>query len=98
MNLDPEKTDQDKFDENDFKLPSIFKKIGIPSNKVDFKPSDGPNIAPLNPTGAYFMSNELSLEIPLPESMKMKISAIKGALEIEDTSELLPSTKVSNLM
>jgi hypothetical protein len=44
------------------------------------------------------MSNELNLQLPLPENMQVKVKAIKEALEIDDTSEILPSTKVSNIM
>lgn len=36
-NMDPETTDQYKFEENEFKFPSIFKKIGVPSHKAGAK-------------------------------------------------------------
>jgi hypothetical protein len=35
--MDPETTDQYKFEENEFKFPSIFKKIGVPSHKAGAK-------------------------------------------------------------
>lgn len=49
----------------------------------------------LRTTGAYFMSNELNQDVPLPEDLQQGLKMFQEVLEVKP-SKLTPSLTVSN--
>ena len=71
-------------------MPSyLHTKVGIPKGTAK-----APNYST---TGVYFMSNEISQDIPIPDHLKEQVKQMYEALEI-NTHELHPSMAVSNLL
>lgn len=60
---------EDYVEDNAFglKLPSVYDKVGIPAISENNNPKD--KSAQYRTTGAYFMSNELTQDLPLPENL-----------------------------
>jgi hypothetical protein len=84
--------------EDDFNQKSVFTKIGIPKASASSltetlsseKAKEKQPGASITTSGAYFMSNELSQDLPLPDWLKLKVRATYEALGV-NVFELTPT-------
>lgn len=86
---DPDKKADQATDSDEEDVTHIHTKFGIPTGTAK-----NPN---QQTTGVYFMSNEISQDIPIPVHLQEQVKLMHEALEI-NTFELHPSMAVSNML